>query len=122
MSSNFRIEDRINMNDKDITMVKGDTLAFGVEIYDEDGALMDITSAEFVARQTYNSQTALFRKTLGDGIAKVEDGIYSVRVAPSDTSSAEPGEYYYDFRVGVGDDIYTIWKGLLILQAKVVGG
>lgn len=122
MSSNFRIDDRINMNDKDITMVKGDTLAFGVEIYDESGIRMDIDSAEFVCRETYTSQNALFDKTLESGIERVSTGVYYVRVAPSDTSSAEPGEYYYNFRVGVDEDVFTIFKGLLVIEAKVVGG
>ena len=90
MSSLFKIEDRcINMADKYITMVKGDTLSFGIELADETGAPVDITDAVFVARKTYNATASVFEKTLGNGITKVDDGIYSVRVAPEDTSDKE---------------------------------
>ena len=52
MSTLFKLEDRcINMQDKYITMVKGDTLSFGVEIEDESGSPVDITDAEFIAKK-----------------------------------------------------------------------
>lgn len=120
MSSLFKIEDRcINMADKYITMVKGDTLSFGIELADETGAPVDITDAVFIARKTYNATASVFEKTLGNGITKVDDGIYSVRVAPEDTADNDAGRYYYQFKVMKNSDVYTIMRGIIELEPEV---
>lgn len=120
MSSLFKLEDRcINMADKYITMVKGDTLSFGIELADETGAPVDITDAVFVARKTYNATASVFEKTLGNGITKVDDGIYSVRVAPEDTADDDAGRYYYQFKVMKNSDVYTIMRGIIELEPEV---
>lgn len=120
MSSLFKIEDRcINMADKYITMVKGDTLSFGIELADETGAPVDITDAVFVARKTYNATASVFEKTLGNGITKVDEGIYSVRVAPEDTADNDAGRYYYQFKVMKNSDVYTIMRGIIELEPEV---
>lgn len=120
VDKNFIIEDRcINMADRYITMVKGDTLSFGVEITDIEGAWLDIDAATFICKKNYTDVTAVFTKTLGSGITKASDGHYVVRVAPADTSGAEAGLYYYAFRVTKGSDVYTIMKGILELDPEV---
>lgn len=120
MSSLFKIEDRcINMADKYITMVKGDTLSFGVVLEDDTGSPVNITGAVFVARKSYSATTSVFEKTLGNGITKVEDGIYSVRVAPEDTADNDAGRYYYQFKVMKNSDVYTIMRGIIELEPEV---
>lgn len=120
VDKNFIIEDRcINMADRYITMVKGDTLSFGVEITDQEGNWLDIDAANFICKKNYTDQTAIFSKTLGSGITRDSAGHYAVRVAPSDTSSAEAGLYYYAFRVTKGSDVYTIMRGILELDPEV---
>lgn len=120
INKNFVIEDRcLNMADRYITMVKGDTLSFGVEIYDQNGALMDVDDAVFVAKKNYTSETAVFEKTLGNGITRDSLGTYVVRVAPDDTEDAEAGWYYYGFRVEKNNDIYTIMRGIIELEPEV---
>ena len=120
VNKNFVLEDRcITMADRYITMVLGDTLSFGVEIRDQNGVLMDIDDAVFVAKKQYNSATAVFEKTLGDGITKDSTGRYVVRVAPEDTADAEAGWYYYGFRVEKNGDIYTIMRGIIELEPEV---
>ena len=122
IDKNFILEDRcINMADRYITMVKGDTLAFGVEIQDQYGAWVDIDDAVFIARKTYNGLTAVFSKSLGNGITKEADGRYSVRVAPEDTASAEAGRYFYQFAVEKNNDKYTIMRGIIELEPEVSG-
>lgn len=122
VDKNFILEDRcINMADRYITMVKGDTLAFGVEIQDQYGAWMDIDDAIFVARKTYNDVTAVFEISLNNGIVKESAGHYSVRVAPEDTASAEAGRYFYQFRVMKNNDAYTIMRGIIELEPEVSG-
>ena len=104
------------MNEKVINMIKGDTLAFGMEFTDLD---QDLDSAYFTAKQSYDSQDTVFQKSLGNGISKVSDGVYSVRVAPEDTASASAGKYYYDLQIGVNGDIFTILYGVINLYPDV---
>lgn len=107
--------------DEYITMTKGDTLSFGLELYDEDGNALteDLTSAFFTCKQNYTDSANLFQKSIGDGITKAEDGKYIVRVAPDDTSGAEAGKYFYDFQISIGSDVFTVLKGVLEIEQDV---
>ena len=120
VDKNFILEDRIiNMEDRYITMVKGDTLSFGIELQDQYGAWVDVDSATFVAKKNYTDSIALFEKTLENGITRDAAGRYCVRVAPDDTADAEAGCYYYGLRVGKNNDVYTVMRGILELEPEV---
>lgn len=120
-NSLFKIEDQvINMADTYITMVKGDTLSFGISIIDNNGEPLDVDGATFVAKKNYNDVSAVFEKTLSDGITRLDAGVYSVRVAPADTADNEAGRYYYGFRVMIGNDVYTLMRGVLELEPEVL--
>ena len=110
MRSNFKME---NQN---ITMTKGDTLSFGVECKNQDGAPIVFDTAYFTCKKNPSNTGNLFRKSLGNGITYNNDGAYVVRVAPEDTAQAEIGRYYYDLEVGVGNDVFTILKGILEIE------
>jgi len=98
----------------DLTMVRGDTLAFDVRF---EGLDTDLSSAAFTCKTKGTSSSSIFSKTLNSGISKVSTGVYRVRVAPADTANVAAGEYVYDLQVGLGSDIYTIILGnLKILQ------
>lgn len=104
------------MTEKNIRLVRGDTLSFAIEI---EGLETDLASVRFTAKSNYNGDT-LFSKTLDNGgVTKVENGIYRVRVAPIDTKDAIPATYYYDLEIGVNSDIFTIMRGLLELLHDV---
>lgn len=120
ISTNFKITDRIISScDKDITMTAGDTLAFGVEVVDQDGTPMSVDGMTFIAKTDYGPTKAeIFCKTLEDGITEEGTGLYSVRVEPTDTES-RAGRFPYALRVSVGDDVFTMMKGLLDIQMKV---
>lgn len=100
---------------RNITMTRGDTLAFGVEI---EGLNQDLETAYFTCRESYEGEI-VFQKSLNNGISKVDDGQYRVRVAPSDTEDLEAGKYYYDLELGVNDDVFTILKGILEIENDV---
>lgn len=104
------------MADYNITLVRGDTLAFGLEF---EGLEQDLSSAYFSCRTSFQADTYAFQKSLGDGIEKVETGKYRVRVAPEDTVNLEPGSYYYDLQIGANSDVYTILRGALELLPDV---
>ena len=120
ISSNFKIEDRmINMADKYITMIQGDTLSFGIVLEDQYGQATDIDNAIFIAKKNYTDDNRLFEKTIGDGIERDDVGSYTVRVAPEDTINADAGRYYYDLRVGIDDDMYTFMHGIIEIEPRV---
>ena len=107
--------------DIDITAVRGDTIALGVELYDEDGELLtdDLDEAYFSCKQNPEGNTYVFQKTLGSGITKASTGVYKIRVAPEDTNNLSVGTYYYDFEAHIDDDVYTMAKGKLKLEQDI---
>lgn len=112
MRTNFQFE---NQN---IKMVKGDTLAFNVEVFDEAGNPITVDSAYMTCKNIPTNDEYIFQKSLGHGITQ-EDGLMVVRVAPNDTKEVDAGEYFYDFQIGVEQDVYTIMIGTLSLEQNV---
>lgn len=111
---------RMLKNHMNIEYTKGDTLSFGVEIYNLG---KNLDSAFFTCKRNYDDEIVLFQKTLGNGITldSVENGnyFYKVRIAPIDTELLELGKYYYDFQIHVNNDVFTILKGVLTLDFDV---
>lgn len=104
-----------NMAETNITMVKGDTLSFNFQIEGLDGG--DLSSAYFTVKANPKGNLALIQKSIGNGISKVDEGLYVVRVAPDDTENLDAGMLWYDLQIGIGEDIYTVLLGMLeILQ------
>ncbi len=112
MRTNFQFQ---NQN---ITMVKGDTLAFNVEIMDESGEPVIVDSAYFSCKKNLNDDVFTFQKTLMNGISQT-DSILTVRIAPNDTRDVDAGEYFYDMQIGVGSDVYTLLIGTLSLMQDI---
>lgn len=106
------------MQNQNITMIKGDTLQFNVQVFDENGDPMTLDSAFMTCKERPNSTDKVFQKSLGDGIVQT-DGMLLVRVAPEDTSEVEAGQYFYDFQIGIGQDRFTIMIGVLSLEQDV---
>lgn len=110
-----------DFHDKYIRMTRGDTLSFGIQICDEDGEpfTQDLERATFSCKSNRTDSRFLFKKTLADGISKVGEGQYAVRVAPRDTSGAKAGRYFYDLEIAVNGDTFTLMKGILELEQDV---
>ena len=106
-----------NMDETNITMIKGDTLSFGIEIDGLDG--QSLSSAFFTCKSVPTSDDVIFRKSLGNGITQNDDGAYIVRVAPEDTENVTAGAYYYDCQIGLNGDVFTILLGLLTILQDV---
>ena len=102
------------MRDTNITMTKGDTLAFGFEY---DGTEQDLDTAIFAIKTVDGSGGFLAISTLGDGIEKKATGAYIVRLAPEKTAGESTGHYPYAFQVGLNDDVFTILQGTITLEA-----
>lgn len=106
--------------DKNVTIVRGDTLSFAIMCNDQNGELIPINEAIFSCKKNPDNEEYVFQKTLGDGITRVDDH-YVVRVSPQDTEEVDVGFYWYDLRIGVGDDTFTIMKGILGLESNIGG-
>ena len=115
------VRTNFTMEDTYIRMTRGDTLSFGVQVYDEEGAPFgqDLERAYFTCKSNRSDTRFLFQKSLSDGISKVGQGAYAVRVAPSDTSRAKPGKYFYDLEIGCNGDVFTVLRGVLELMQDV---
>lgn len=118
MSNIFRMED------SNISMIRGDTLSFGIELINENNEpfTQDLDSAFFSCKNNKTDNEFVFIKGLNKGITKAENGKYIVRVAPMDTQNIEAGKYFYDFQIGINDDIFTILHGVLEIEQDVTFG
>lgn len=113
------------MENEYITMIRGDTLSFGVIVNDENGNPIDfdLDNVKMTCQsQNINNNNILFQKTLGDGITKKSQGTYVIRVAPQDTENEELGKYFYDIQIEKNGDVFTIMHGILELQYEVTRG
>lgn len=111
------MRNNFNMAENNITIVKGDTLSFGLDFEGLEG--QDLDSAYLTCKEVPTSDSFIFKKTLGDGIEKQSAGKYTVRVAPEDTADAIAGLYWYDLRIGINGDVFTILHGMMELLQNV---
>lgn len=105
-----------NMASDYITMMRGDTLAFG--LYIAGLGEQDLETAFFTCKAN-KSNEILFQKSLGTGISKLENEKYAIRVAPEDTKNLEAGKYYYDFQIGLNSDVFTVLHGVLEIDDDI---
>lgn len=108
-------------NELNLEFTKGDTLSFGVEIYNLGQPL---EAAYFTCRANYDDGANLFQKSLNNGITlsssdEFGNYIYVVRVAPEDTENLIVGKYYYDMQIELNGDVFTILKGVLTIDYDV---
>ena len=107
-----------NTNKVNIKVTRGDSLSFIFEIED---LKQDLSAAFFTCKQNADDKNPLFEKTLTNGISKIGDGKYLVRLSPGDTSLIE-GKYPYDLQIVIGDEVYTLIKGYLDIDFDVTNG
>ena len=103
------------MEYENITMTRGDTVTFNIQVFDENGDPVTIDSCFFTCKKRASSTETVFQKSLGHGITQ-SDGLITVRIAPEDTREVDEGEYFYDCQLGVANDKYTIKKGVLTIE------
>ena len=111
-----------NAINQDISMVRGDTLAFNFQIKGIEESDEPVFS--FRVAKDVNEEPII---ELTDDIV-LEDfnefnkvGTYSVRMAPIFTQGLELGRYYYDLTLSVGNDVITLMRGRLELLYEVKG-
>ena len=102
------------MEYENITMTKGDTVAFNAQVFDDNNDPLTVDTASFTVKKRLTGEQ-IFQKSIGDGISQ-SDGLMSVRIAPEDTREIDEGIYFYDFCIGLGQDIFTILKGSFTVE------
>lgn len=112
MRTNFQMED------ENITMIRGDTLSFNVQVKDDEGNAVTVDSAHFTCKKRVTGDENIFHKSLGAGISQ-SDGLINVRVAPEDTREVDAGHYFYDLQIGIGVDVFTIMSGVLTIKQDI---
>lgn len=105
------------MENQNITMTRGDTLSFGLLI---EGTQDDLDTAYFTCKKNYDD-SPIFTKSLNNGITKQDVGEYAVRLDPQDTNNVEIGKYIYDLQISIGNDVFTILKGILEIENEIGG-
>ena len=105
--------------DKNLKMVRGDTFSFGIEYDFDDESTQDLDTCYFSCKLNSDDDEYVFQKSIGDGISKVDDNQYRVRIAPEDTQNIKTGKYYYDLQIGLNNDVFTIIKGVLTIEREI---
>lgn len=99
-----------------INMVRGDTLAFGLDFENLD---QDLESAFFSVKVNATDDYYIFQKSLENGIYKVADNEYIVRIAPEDTAELDAGNYNFDLQISANGEVFTIMLGIIVLEQDV---
>lgn len=112
---------RMFKNHLNLEMTKGDTLSFGIKIYNLG---QNLDTAYFTCKKNYDSNAVIFQKSLNNGITfdsadASGNYVYKVRLAPEDTADVDIGKYYYDVQISCNGDIYTIMKGVFTIDYEV---
>lgn len=106
---------------QNLEMIKGDTLAFGIEI-EFDESPQQLSNAYFSCKNI-SDEEPLFQKSLNNGIEYVNQIdnklYYRVRIAPQDTKKLEIGRYYYDLEIRINSDVFTILNGILNIEKEI---
>lgn len=103
-------------------MTRGDTYSFGIEYKIDDESTQDLETCYFSCKKNSDDENYIFQKSLDNGISKVANGQYRIRVAPEDTEEIEAGNYFYDLEIGLNGDKFTLLKGILRIESDVTRG
>ena len=102
-----------------ISMTRGDTLSFVIEV---DGlGESELDDIKFSCKKDLEG-SYLFQKSLGDGITRLDENKYNVKLRTEDTENARLGGYFYDLQLTLGDSVLTVLKGKLEITFDVTRG
>lgn len=115
-----------NALNRDITMVRGDTMSFGFEVQGLGGELP--TAVIFTAKDGAESSSPLFTLdltntiTIRDYDSETDVYTFALRLPPEKTYDLNLGRYFYDLEIQVNYDVFTILRGRLELVADITRG
>jgi hypothetical protein len=103
----------------DIELTRGTSFGFNFEI---ENLEEELTACYFSCKVVPEDESYVFQKSLGDGIKKLDDGGYYIKIDPEDTKDIDLIKYYYDLQIVIGEDVYTPLKGRLDIRWNVTRG
>lgn len=118
-------QDFINAINQNIDMIRGDTLAFNFQLtglgsqdayedllitfavaeHYDDEELIEITNADGIDLEEYNTAT--------------DTATFSVYIAPNKTKTLDLASYYYDLQIKDDTNVITLMRGRLTLKWDV---
>ena len=96
-------------------MVKGDTFTFDISIPDLKNT-ETISNIQFSVKEKKQDQNYIFQKTFLNGIFPVDNLKYRIKIIPQDTYNLTQGQYYYNLKVILDNDIYTVLVGKITIE------
>ncbi len=102
---------------RDLSIIKGNTIAFKMAFSDLEE---DLTDAFFSAKKNITDSEYVFQVKLNEGISRVEGSDeYVVNVPATITKTMEVGSYYYDLVIVIGSTVNTLLKGVLSVEPTI---
>ena len=105
------------------TVFEGDDQSFNVTVVDDDGAVVDISSATAIDwKMSVDEFTSpVIVKTLGAGITITNGpaGIFQVTLSGTDTDGLDVGYYYQASRVTLSSNLSHVAIGTVWIRPKV---
>mgnify|MGYP001301532078 CR=1 FL=1 len=118
------MEDFYNAVRRDITMIRGDSMAFNFQLQGLAGA--EVIDIKFTCKEHYDDEIPYFTKSLTSGGITVQSydetkdiTTYCCRVSPEDTENLDLARFYYDLELTVGLDVITLMKGRITIEYDV---
>lgn len=105
------------MKKRNLSMVKGDTFSFKVNVYGSTST--NFTNILFSCSQNYAGDYIFQKEILPSEDAASEKATYIITVSPEDTKSVIPGDYYYDLQINVNTDVFTLLYGKISILPEV---
>jgi len=105
----------------DLEFTRGDTKNFQFKLEDINGQAIVLGNGDalyLTVKKNYNTTTALFQKTIGNGIVYI-DGFYKVTINSTDTNNLSYGGYVFDIQVISNEIVKTILLGTITLTPEV---
>lgn len=110
----------MNYYKNDIRHIRGDTYSSCITV---EGLKQAPDRIDFICKENLNDEaTILFEKNINSGVSLIEyeeeDDIYkyALRIDPEDTQDIQAGTYYYDLKIEVNSDVFTIMRGRFIVE------
>lgn len=119
-------QDFINAINRDIDIVRGDTLAFCFQLsgLGSSSAYEDL-AVTFAVAEHYDDAVNVVESTLEDGITlenydvATDTATYTVVVAPNKTKYLDLARYYYDLQIKDEANVITLMRGYFTLVYDV---
>jgi len=104
---------------QDLTYTRGDTLALVVNIKDENGTAINITSRTYAMQFRTTQDIASISATFTCVVTDAANGKVECTLSPSLSKNLSPGYYYWDLEQNISGSKSTFLSGVVTILADV---